>query len=202
MVPKTQLDEFRNNNIALIKERDDLKKAYEGVDVVKYRELLAAAGKTPQEIEDAVKARVKQLTDEHTVTVTDLNNKLSTTQQQLNTVLVDGTLKAEAAKAGVLVTALDDVVLRGRQVFSTADGKMIAKNERGEALYDKDGQSPLQVTTWLKDLKKGAPHLFEGMRGAGAPGSGSGPGGLDMSKATATQKIQAGLALQRQGQGG
>lgn len=31
-VEKSKLDEFRNNNVALAKERDDLKKRYEGID--------------------------------------------------------------------------------------------------------------------------------------------------------------------------
>jgi hypothetical protein len=31
-VEKTKLDEFRNTNVALIKERDDLKRRYEGID--------------------------------------------------------------------------------------------------------------------------------------------------------------------------
>ena len=31
-VEKTKLDEFRNTNVSLLKERDDLKKRYEGID--------------------------------------------------------------------------------------------------------------------------------------------------------------------------
>ncbi len=89
-------------------------------------------------------------------------------------------------------------MFRGRTVFQTVDGKLIAKNDRGESMYDKDGTSPLSVTSWIKDLKKGAPHLFEGMKGSGAGGSGSGGSGpVDVSKMTATQKISHGLTQQR-----
>ena len=32
VVEKTKLDEFRNTNVAVLRERDDLKKRYEGID--------------------------------------------------------------------------------------------------------------------------------------------------------------------------
>ena len=196
MVPKTQLDDFRNNNIALMQERDQLKEKFKDVDPVKYAELIASAAKTPEAIEAAVQARVKQMRDEHNATLKERDTQIGTLSQQLNTVLVDGSLKSEAAKSGVLPTALDDVVLRGRMVFSTKDGKMIAKNERGEALYDTDGTSPLSIGTWLKDLKKAAPHLFQGMQGSGGQGNGGqgGGNGVDPSKMTPVQRIAYGMA--------
>lgn len=202
MVPKAQLDEFRTNNITLMQERDALATKYKDVDPVKYAEYKAAAEKTPEAIEAAVKARVAQLKGEHETVVTDLTGKLSTATSTLNTVLIDGGLKSEAAKAGILPTALDDVVYRGRNVFKNESGNILAYNEKGEKLYDKDGTSPLSMAGWIKGLKQSAPHLFQGMQGGGAGGAGGrGPGGLDMSKATSVQKIQAGLAMQDGGSG-
>lgn len=203
LVPKERLDEFRNNNITLTNELNGLKDRFKDVDPVKYRELLAGQGKTPEEIENAVKARVKQLAEEHQTTVADLTGKLTAAQAQLSTVLVDGSLRAEATKAGILATAIDDVILRGRGVFKADNGALLATDPKGEKLYDKDGTTPLSVATWVKDLKKSAPHLFEGMRGGGAGGNNGGQGGqgFDMSKATATQKISAGLAMQQQNGG-
>jgi hypothetical protein len=202
LVPKSQLDEFRNNNITLMRERDDLLAKYKDVDLVKYRELLATAGKTPKEIDDAVAARVSQMRTEHEAAITERDTKITTLSGQLNTVLVDGTLRTEAGKSGALAGALDDIVLRGRGVFQTQDGKLIARNDKGEPMYDKDGTSPLAVTSWLKDLKKSAPHLFEGMRGAGGGGNNGGAGGgaMDVSKMSATQKIAFGLSQQANGQ--
>ena len=34
---KSKLDEFRNTNVALMKERDDLKKRFEGIDPDEFR---------------------------------------------------------------------------------------------------------------------------------------------------------------------
>lgn len=195
MVPKAKLDEFRDNNIELQRKITEYDTKFKDVDVVKYKELLAAQGKTPKEIEDAVQARLRVAMEEHTEIVNNLQTDLGKTRSQLETVLVDGTLKSEATKAGVLPTALDDVVLRGRLVYKMKDGKIVAVNGEGQPLYDKDGSSPMAVTTWLKDLKKNAPHLFAGMQGAGGNGNGGrGPNGGLPANATATQKISAGLA--------
>ena len=200
MDPSAKLDEFRNNNIELKNKVTEYETKYKDVDLVKYKELLAAAGKTPQEIEDAVKARVAQMAQEHAAALAERDAKITTLSSTLSTVLVDGTLKSEAVKAGVLPTAVDDIVLRGRMIFSAQDGNLVAKDSKGNALYDKDGTSPLAPASWLKDLKKNAPHLFTGMSGGGSNGNGGkGPGGMDMSKATPTQKIAAGLAMQKQG---
>lgn len=194
MVPKAKLDEFRDNNIKLTQKVSEYETKFKDVDVDKYRQLLTAQGKTPDEIEAAVQARIKPLLEERDTMVSELQTKLNATTGQLETVLVDATLKAEAAKAGVLPTAIDDVVLRGRMVYHMKDGKVIAQNSDGQPMYDKDGSSPMAVTTWMKDLKKNAPHLFQGMQGAGGNGAGGrmGANGLP-ANATATQKISAGL---------
>lgn len=49
-VEKTKLDEFRNTNVALLKERDELKKRFEGIDPEQVRNLAvrSAAWKRPR----------------------------------------------------------------------------------------------------------------------------------------------------------
>lgn len=196
MSPNTKLDEFRENNIRLTNELNLTKEKFKDIDPVRYAEMVATVGKTPEQIENAVKARTAALTAEYQGKEAELTGKLASLSGQLNTVLIDGTLKSEAAKAGVLVTALDDVVLRGRMVYSLNDkNEMVAKDAKGQVLYDTDGTSNLNVGNWLKGLKKNAPHLFEGMRGSGGGGNNGGTGGtgFDMSKASAVGKISEGL---------
>jgi len=195
MVPKTQLDEFRNTNIEVMRERDELRNKFKDVDPTKYLEYKAAAEKTPEAIDNAVKARVAQLRQEHEQQLNDVTAKYTAASQQLDILVVDGSLRGEATKHGILPTAIDDVILRGRTVFRRMDGQLLAVNEKGEKLYDKDGTSPLSVESWVKDLKKSAPHLFEGMRGSGAQGAHGGSGGTrDMAQMTSTEKIALGLA--------
>ena len=48
-VEKAKLDEFRNTNVSLIKERDDLKKRYEGIDPEQARAALTEKQRAEEE---------------------------------------------------------------------------------------------------------------------------------------------------------
>jgi len=202
MVPKAALDESRNNNIELTKKLDKFK----DVDVAKYQELAnrseedfkkavakATTQLTEEQIEAGVQARVKKMSTEHETQVQALKDANGQMSNLLSIAMIDNSVRAEAIRAGVQDTAVDDVVLRARTTFKLVDTSVVAFNQKGEKLFDKDGQTPLPVSTWVVDLKKTAPHLFKGMDGGGA-GGGRGTGGaLDVSKMSATQKIAAGL---------
>lgn len=203
MEPKAKLDEFRTNNIKLMKDLENFK----DVDPVEYRTLksrtdddfkkavtAATTALATDQIEAAVTTRTKKMTEEHGVLVQGLTQKLTANEQLLSVAMIDNSVRAEAAKVGAYDTAFDDLVLRARSTFKLADMQVVAFDGKGEKLYDKDGQSPLSVTSWLKDLKKSAPHLFKGMEGGGAGGSGGQSHTGDTSKMTPAQKISAGLA--------
>lgn len=204
MEPKAKVDEFRSNNIKLLKDLE----AFKDVDPVEYRTLKsrteddfkkAVAAATQQlsgeQIDTAVQTRTKKMAEERDQLVNGLNQKLSQSEQMLSIAMIDNSVRAEAAKVGAYDTAYDDLVLRARSTFKLDNMQVVAFDGKGEKLYDKDGQSPLSVGSWLKDLKKSAPHLFKGMEGGGAGGSGghSGHNG-DTSKMNSTQKIMAGLS--------
>jgi hypothetical protein len=70
-VEKSKLDEFRNNNIALTKERDELKQRFDGIDPDAVRALAAEKQKLEEaaqlkagEVEKVVEARVKSARSE------------------------------------------------------------------------------------------------------------------------------------------
>ena len=58
-VAKSKLDEFRNTNVPLIKERHDLKKPYEGIDPTLHPNPLPGA-----EIEKVIENRIKGLQED------------------------------------------------------------------------------------------------------------------------------------------
>ena len=67
-VEKTKLDEFRTTNVSLLKERDELKKRYEGIDPEEVRKLADEKRRLEEaqqikagEAEKVVEARVKAL---------------------------------------------------------------------------------------------------------------------------------------------
>src|SRR5687768_16532311 len=72
VVEKQKLEEFRNSNLALKKERDEMKQRFDGIDPDEVRKLAAEKqklelqqqGHKPEEIEKLVEGRIKTLRGE------------------------------------------------------------------------------------------------------------------------------------------
>lgn len=195
VVPKDKLDEFRNNNIALQRQID----AFKDVDPTKYRELMAlqqsiAEGELIKkgDVDGVVALRVTAMKNELEGKLSDATSKLSTAESQLQVLLIDNAIRAAAIKNGALPTAVDDLILRARGIYTVKDGVPTPIKE-GKVVYGKDGTTPMPIDEWAIGLKKDAPHLFQGSMGSGAGGGGRQAVG-DTSKMTAVQKISAGIA--------
>lgn len=194
VVGKDKLDEFRNNNVKLLK---DLEK-FKDVDLAKYQELLALAKKQEEkklidagEIDKVVEQRVGEMKSTYENQIKTLTEQNSVAQRQLESLLIDNAVRDAAVKSGVQPTAVDDVLLRAKATFKIKDGNAVPVDAQGNVVYGKDGTSPMSVVDWTTGLKKQAPHLFQGSQGGGAPGSGK--GNVDTSKLTSAQKIAQGL---------
>lgn len=193
-VDKSKLDEFRNNNVKLLK---DLEK-FKDVDPAKYQELLALAKKQEEkklidagEIDKVVEQRVGEMKSTYENQLKTLTEQNSVAQRQLESLLIDNAVRDAAVKSGVQPTAVDDVLLRAKATFKIKDGNAVPVDAQGNVVYGKDGTSPMSVVDWTTGLKKQAPHLFQGSQGGGAQGSGK--GNVDTSKLTSAQKIAQGL---------
>ena len=193
-VGKDKLDEFRNNNVKLLK---DLEK-FKDVDPAKYQELLALAKKQEEkklidagEIDKVVEQRVGEMKSTYETQIKTLTEQNSVAQRQLESLLIDNAVRDAAVKSGVQPTAVDDVLLRAKATFKIKDGNAVPVDAQGNVVYGKDGTSPMSVVDWTTSLKKQAPHLFQGSQGGGAQGSGK--GNVDTSKLTSAQKIAQGL---------
>lgn len=195
VVKKDKLDEFRNNNINLQKALDALK----DVDPAKYRELvqlenqvkageLIKAGK----LEEAVNLRVDAMKTELEGKLTESNSNLTKANHQLYSLIINDTVKSAAIKAGVLPSAVDDVIHRARTIYVVEGGVPVPK-EGANVIFGKDGKTPMQPEEWVGGLKEKAPHLFQGSQGSGANG-GNQPGSKNTAGMTPTEKINAGLA--------
>jgi len=179
VVPKERLDEFRNNNIAFKKENDDLKKMYEGVDVERYRTMTEREQKIAEkklidagEVDKLVDLRVAAMKTEHDKVLATLSASDAAKGKQLESLLIDNALLDVASKSGVRPTAMDDVLLRGRQTFRLHEGKATAF-KGDEQQFGKDS-NPLTMADWLGGLKESAPHLFAASSGGNTPKQGAG----------------------------
>lgn len=176
-VEKARLDEFRNNNVALQKQLQELGQKFEGIDPERARALL----EKQQELEDAnlVKSGdVEKLVEKRlTVFKADLDKertRANELQAQLESFTLNTNLQAVGARSGVRATALPDLHARAARVFKMANGKIIAFDSEGQVRHGKDGYTPLTLDEWVEDLRSEAPHLFETNSGGGAAGNGSG----------------------------
>lgn len=197
VVPKETLDEFRNKNIELLKEAEKFK----DLNPEKYQELLALQKKREEkelldkgEIDTVIANRVQEMKTSYENQIKTLTENITTSNRQLETLMIDNTVRDMAIKSGVRETAVDDVLLRAKTKFSIKDGKVVAlqvKDGKQEIVYGSDGQTPLGISEWGKNLKTEAPHLFKDSNGGGAQGSGSSRPGQKAT--TALGKISAGL---------
>lgn len=197
VVPKAKLDEFRTNNIQLNQQLEKLR----DIDPAKYAELMklqqdVEEGRLIKEgkLEEVVNLRVTNMKRELDGQLATANTALTQANAQLAVLMIDNAVRQAAVKNGALTTALDDVVLRARTVYSMDKGQPVPKDDKGQVIYGKDGTTPMAVEDWLVGLKKNAPHLFAGSQGGGAGGGRNGPSGTDLSKMTPAQKIALGLS--------
>lgn len=195
VVAQSKLDEFRENNIALARQRDDLetfKKQFgpvigdRKVDdfLAEIKELqktaqLVADGKlsTNDDIAKQVEERTAAMRRDYEEALKTANGEKSTlaarleeADQKYRRTLVDRAVTdavlAQTSKARP--EALPDILQRAYGIFQVqTDGSLVPK--KGEAtLYGTDGTKPMTPAEWLESLRHDAPYFFKDSAGGGA----------------------------------
>lgn len=182
---KKRLDEFRENNIKLMKDKEELEKKLKDVDPVKYKEMLAKiqaiedkqmieAGKLDELVNQKTE-RMRIEYDNHIKELTaaiELKDKeILSGHTRLSEVLIDSELtKALTKIGGVRAGAMEDLIARGRRMWALIDGKPVPK-EGDRIIYGKDGKEMLTFDEWAKIQTETAPYFFESSSGSGSHGS-------------------------------
>lgn len=201
-VAKNKVDEFRDNNIRLKQDLEEMVDKFGNVDLDKYKAFLDKEanddGKkriTMEKVDEIVAERTTAMKAEHVTQLDALKTTNGALNGQLNGLLIDGTIRTAAVEAKIASTALDDVILRAKQTFKVVEGKAVAHDDKGQIIYGKNGTDPLSTSEWIGGLKTSAPHLFEISKGGGAGGGDQKPGDQNVDKSTLSplQKISAGM---------
>ena len=188
-VDKAKLDEFRTTNVALLKERDELKQRFEGIDPAAVRQLAAEKQHLEEErqlkageVEKVIEARSMSLKADFDKQHSTIVAERDALNARLAAVQIDQAAVAAATKRGLRPTALADLTARARGVFKLANGLPTAFEPDGNTVrVGKDGLSPMTLEEWVDALVSDAPHLFEPNSGGGGPGGLShGAGGAGM----------------------
>ena len=164
-----------NKNSELLQSVKDLKaqgKKYEGVDL----DGLLALQKTVQndevlrlmsegKHEDALELSTEKMRVTHTAELDALKTQLETATESgqkdkalVAKLLIDGGAQSAFVAAKGLDTALSDISLRARQVWTIEEGELVARDSSGTLMQGEKG--PITMTEWAESLKETAPHLF------------------------------------------
>jgi hypothetical protein len=197
---KSKLDEFRSNNVKLMKDMETLSAKFDGIDLDGYQDMV----KQQQSMKDKKlldAGKIDELLEERTKSMRELHNKElekvqgtnKTLNTQLETLVIDNAVRDSAAKSGVVDTGIDDVLLRSQSVFSLKDGKAVPHDRDGNVIYGEGNSEPMSVQEWVKVQMEVAPHLFKSSQGGGSE-HGKNFSGKGSQELTALQKLQVGFA--------
>lgn len=190
VVEKTKLDEFRNSNVALIKERDELKQRFDGINPDEVRQLAEEKRKLEEaqqikagEVEKVLEARIKAAKAEWDKQFAAVTSERDTLNTRLAAIQIDQAVVTVASARGLRASAIPDITSRARSNFRLVNGVPQAFEADGQtARVGKDGVTPLTLAEWVDTLVSEAPHLFESNSGGGAAGNASGGGGQRTQK--------------------
>lgn len=207
LAANTKVVEFRDKNIALLKENDELrplKTKYEGIDPVEAREAITkmkALGKEGIKDADDIATRVRT---EAEALIKPLRDQLAMSaaetaaeRRRADESLLHSKISEQFIKIGGKANATDFVVNLAKDNFEVKEGKVVAK--AGKFSTSKPGD-PLSVEEWLTaDLSKNHDYVLEPSKGGGAPPV-KAPSGLQASKVRPDQKVLINPTPQELGQ--
>lgn len=196
VVPSVKIDEFRDNNIKLSKERDELRGQYEplkaivGDDIEGFSKSLDELRQTQQRvkdgelketrsIEEALHKRTEELRKDYDGRLQAEGKEKAAWRQkhdaldnQYKRSLISSAIKDAAMESdsGVEPKAIGDIVNVGLPVFRISDDGKVIPYQGDGPIYGADGTSPMTPREWIAKLKEDKPFFFKGSNGGGAGG--------------------------------
>jgi len=189
---KSALEKERAAVKKLKKELNDTIEKYKDIDPDKAREAQKKLDELEEkklmdsgEVDKLFERRTERMKADHGEqlkikdnSIKDLTDKFNASQRKLQSVLIDSALRTKAIQGGVLETGIEDVVLRGHNVWKLSDKDEPVPTKRDAegnevVMFGKDGSNPMSMEEWIDTLKKPAPHLFKPSSGGGADNTGS-----------------------------
>jgi DNA-directed RNA polymerase subunit F len=159
-------------------------KEFEGLDVEKAKEALEMIQKNDMvrriadgKFDEVLAEKTDQLRTQYDEAISAVNEKLAAAENSAKTLSVelentriDAALRKAAVKAGVLAEALDDVIARGRPIFSVSkSGDVEARDADGNMIKIED--KIMTTSRWIETLPR---HYWPSSDSATLKGSASG----------------------------
>lgn len=196
VAPETKLKQFRENNISLSQERDQMVQRLQmyqtviGDDFETFNEELSQLRQLRQKVDDkdlieasslqeAIARRTEQMKADFSGQIEALAKDRDTHKARADEIdakyrnsiieraITDAVLHPES---GARPEALSDVLARAKNIFRVGSDGQIRPYEGDTVIYGGDGTSPMTPIEWLKEVRKQAPYLFKDSTGGGATG--------------------------------
>lgn len=200
---KSALEKERENNRAAKKLQEkavkDALAAYDGIDPVKYKELIKKMGTDEEQellkagnLDEIVKRRTAKLQEDFAKKLQEAESGRHGALEVASTFMervLDNHVREACMKSGMHASAVDDALRRAREVFVLSDDGTPIQPEDAEAdelkpTLGKDGKTPYSLADWAEEMKEKAPHWFPaGASGSGANAGGKGAGGKTIKRA-------------------
>ncbi len=168
--------------IGKLKETGDKLKTFDGIDPDAVRNVLKrfsddeegkllAAGKIDEVLNKRTE-RMKADYDKRMAEVQGIAEKATKQAQAFQGRVLDDSIRAAAAKAGIHTHAVEDALFRARTMFTLDEnGQAVAMGDDGKPILGKDGKTPFAPLEWLESMKEKAPHWYPATASGGGAGS-------------------------------
>jgi len=188
VVPKKTHDTFRDANIELKKKLEAFgsltpEDAAEAAKLKKkVIDLETQISGDKDKLEKLLQQRVGEMKEAHEKERNDLQQRLTKTNSELDTLTIDREMVAAGRRFGLRDSAVDDLIRRGREVFKRGEGGEVVATEADGSIKFGPSGDPLTPEQFIKTLTAEANHLFDASKGSGSGGSGPGSGGSGSGK--------------------
>lgn len=200
VAPQVKVDEFRDTNVRVSQERDQLKDRLGklspviGDDPDAFLSEIQVLREVQQQVKDGklkgntdvaaeVERRVSEMKANYDRQLQEQARKAADSEARANVEnskwrrsLVDRAVTDAVldGTSGAETSALADILERAYKTFTVNDsGTLVAKD--GDAIvYGSDGATPMSPKEWLAKLRERAPYFFKNSNGGGATGAGKG----------------------------
>lgn len=196
MVPKAKVDEFRENNTALLKTKAELEAQlakYSGINLEDYEALketerkiadktLIEAGRVDELIAIKVAEAVNKAKADSATLAQQLeasNKAEKEARAQVKTMRRNRMIEDQALKSGARPEALEDLITHADRYGWTIDdesGELVALDAKGGKHYSlANAGKPITLEEWVRDVVPAEkPFYFEDSAGGGAGGAKNG----------------------------
>lgn len=188
--------EFRENNIKLTRELDELRpklKTFEGIDPVAAKDALDRVAKlekkgvkSEDDIAAAVTAAVTAAVGPLKLQIGELTTSAATNAKRADDAVMSAFISEKFVKAGGKSSATEYITGKASEMFEVKDGAVVAKANKFSA--DRPGDA-LGVDEWLTSMAKAHDFAFGASTGSGAAPVSGGLNGAQTAPRPANQTV-------------